>query len=139
MPKLDCPLLLSPVFKPKIWGRKNVAPLFARPENTTGSSSSASAVKSATGKNDLIGEVWITDDQSRFLNGLVAGLTLDEASRKFGSELNGSRWTNARFPLLAKYLYTSDWLSVQVHPDDAYARIHDPGSPGKSEMWYFVH
>jgi mannose-6-phosphate isomerase len=139
MPKLDCPLLLSPVFKPKIWGRKNVAPLFARPETKPERSTCAGSAQSAIGKNDLIGEVWITDDQSRFLNGFVAGLTLDEASRKFGSELSGSGWTNERFPLLAKYIYTSDWLSVQAHPDDAYARIHDPGSPGKCEMWYFLH
>jgi len=139
MAKLDCPLLISPVFKPKIWGRKNLAPLFDRTEAATGRSSSAVAAQSPIGKSNLIGEVWITNDQSRFLNGAVAGLTLDEASRKYRSDLNGSRWTNERFPLLAKYIYTSDWLSVQVHPDDAYARAHDPGSPGKCEMWYFVH
>lgn len=40
-------------------------------------------------------------------------------------------------PLLLKYLFTSDRLSVQVHPDDAYARAH--GLPhGKSECWYLL-
>ena len=87
----------------------------------------------------MIGEVWLTDDQSRFMNGPLCDLTLAEASRKYGPELNGSGWTEARFPILAKYLFTSDWLSVQVHPDDGYARIHDAGSTGKTEMWYFIH
>jgi len=86
----------------------------------------------------LIGEVWITDDASRFLNGPPVGLTLAEASRKYGSELHGSGWKEERFPILAKYIFTSDWLSVQVHPDDDYARAHDPGHTGKCEMWYFV-
>jgi mannose-6-phosphate isomerase len=40
-------------------------------------------------------------------------------------------------PLLLKYLFTSERLSVQVHPDDAYARAH--GLPhGKSECWYIL-
>ena len=43
-----------------------------------------------------------------------------------------------RFPLLAKYIFTGDWLSVQVHPDDEYARVHDPGNVGKCEMWYIL-
>jgi mannose-6-phosphate isomerase len=65
-------------------------------------------------------------------------MTLAEASEKFGPELCGESWPERRFPLLAKYIFTSDWLSVQVHPDDAYAAIHDPGNVGKCEMWYFV-
>lgn len=40
-------------------------------------------------------------------------------------------------PLLLKYIFTSDRLSVQVHPDDAYAHAH--GLPrGKSECWYVL-
>jgi mannose-6-phosphate isomerase len=40
-------------------------------------------------------------------------------------------------PLLVKLLFTSDQLSVQVHPDDAYARMHE-GCGGKAEMWYVL-
>jgi len=87
---------------------------------------------------ELIGEVWVTDDTSRFLNGPVAGLTLAEASEKYGPELHGRAWKGTRFPLLAKYIFTSQWLSVQVHPDDEYARVHDPGNVGKCEMWYIL-
>jgi mannose-6-phosphate isomerase len=41
-------------------------------------------------------------------------------------------------PLLIKFLFTTEKLSVQVHPDDAYARRHHQ-SPGKTEMWYVLH
>lgn len=139
MPKLDCPLQLSPVFKPKVWGRQNLAPLFPSSEPALGRSSGSARTSSKAGSKDLIGEAWLTDDQSRFLNGPLADLTLAEASRKYGAQLHGRAWKYPRFPLLAKYIYTSDWLSVQVHPDDDYARVHDTGSLGKCEMWYFVH
>ncbi len=132
MSVLDGPLQLSNVFKPKIWGRRDLSPLFDAPQEKKGSSSGVA------GHNELIGEVWITDDESRFLNGPPAGLTLAEASAKFGAELHGSAWKGLRFPILAKYIYTSDWLSVQVHPDDDYARVHDPGNVGKCEMWYII-
>ncbi len=123
MPKLDSPFRLSSVFKPKIWGQRDLRPLFARPREFAG---------------ELLGEVWVTDDASCFLNGPLSGMTLREASEKFGPELNGSEWKDPRFPILAKYIYTSDWLSVQVHPDDAAARRLDPGNRGKTEMWYIV-
>jgi mannose-6-phosphate isomerase len=139
MPKLDIPLQLSPVFKPKIWGQHNLEPLFARPMAAAGDPPSRRGHSdSPMGPDDVIGEVWITDEGSRFLNGPCAGLTLKEASKKYGTELHGSAWRDASFPLLAKYIYTSDWLSVQVHPDDDYARVHDPGNFGKCEMWYFL-
>jgi mannose-6-phosphate isomerase len=126
MPTLDLPLLLSPVLKPKIWGRRDLSPLFERPSGLFH-------------PDELIGEAWLTDDQSQFMNGPPAGMTLAEAVKKFGAELCGNSWHEPRFPILAKYIFTSDWLSVQVHPDDDYARLHDPGSLGKCEMWYIVH
>ncbi|MGH9674434.1 MAG: class I mannose-6-phosphate isomerase [Bryobacteraceae bacterium] len=39
--------------------------------------------------------------------------------------------------LLIKYITTRERLSVQVHPDNDYARRHE-NSPGKTEMWYIV-
>jgi mannose-6-phosphate isomerase len=39
--------------------------------------------------------------------------------------------------LLVKYLFTSDKLSVQVHPDDAYARARGH-ERGKSEAWQIL-
>lgn len=44
----------------------------------------------------------------------------------------------AASPLLIKFLFTTDKLSVQVHPGDAYAARHHSGSPGKTEMWHVL-
>ena len=41
------------------------------------------------------------------------------------------------FPLLVKFIFTSERLSVQVHPRDEYARIHE-NSRGKTEMWHIL-
>jgi mannose-6-phosphate isomerase len=124
------PVQLSNIFKPKIWGRRNLEPLFEMPGSQNGMGDPIAG--------ERIGEVWVTDDTASFLNGPIAGLTLAEASEQYGPELHGTSWPGRRFPLLAKYIFTSDWLSVQVHPDDAYATAHDGGSLGKCEMWYFV-
>lgn len=137
MPTLDSPLQLSPVFKPKIWGRADLSPLFTRPPNSI-ASERPHGTSISESSDALIGEVWITDDTSQFRNGPLAGMTLAEASEKYGPELNGRSWKDRRFPLLAKYIYTSDWLSVQVHPDDEQAHRYDPGNRGKCEMWYIV-
>ncbi len=55
-------------------------------------------------------------------------------------------WTGTRvergaaFPLLVKFIFAEEKLSVQVHPDDAYAQKHEAaaGGRGKTEMWYVV-
>lgn len=49
----------------------------------------------------------------------------------------GEVWFEADIPLLVKFLFTSGRLSVQVHPDDAFAAAHE-NSPGKTEMWYVM-
>lgn len=131
MSTFNSPVQLSNIFKPKIWGRRDLAPLFTVPDSKEGTGGRFA--------NQRMGEVWVTDDTSRFLNGPAAGMTLAEASEKYGPELHGKSWPDRRFPLLAKYIFTSDWLSVQVHPDDAYAAVHDPGNLGKCEMWYFLN
>ncbi len=43
-----------------------------------------------------------------------------------------------RFPLLIKIITASDDLSIQVHPDDDYAKKNENGSLGKTECWYIV-
>jgi len=131
MPTFNGPLQLSGVIKPKIWGQRDLAPLFTAHHPPQRPASQENS-------EQLIGEVWITDDLSRFQNGPAAGMTLAEASGKYGAELHGESWPHRRFPILAKYIFTSDWLSVQVHPDDAYAAVHDPGNLGKCEAWYFL-
>ena len=135
MGKLNRPLLLEPVFKAKLWGRQDLAPLYDRARIVALSDASTTALSG----NEAVGEAWLTDDTSKFSPGPLAGMTLAEAVAQYGPELVGKNWQGPRFPLLAKYMFISDWLSVQVHPDDDYARVHDPGSLGKREMWYVAH
>ncbi len=49
----------------------------------------------------------------------------------------GEVWFEADLPLLVKFIFTTEHLSVQVHPDDAYASVHED-SCGKTEMWHIL-
>ncbi|HUJ51231.1 MAG TPA: class I mannose-6-phosphate isomerase [Bryobacteraceae bacterium] len=49
----------------------------------------------------------------------------------------GEVWFEADLPLLVKFVFTSERLSVQVHPDDVFAKAHE-NSRGKTEMWYIL-
>jgi mannose-6-phosphate isomerase len=49
----------------------------------------------------------------------------------------GEVWFEADLPLLVKFVFTSERLSVQVHPNDDFARAHE-NSRGKTEMWYVM-
>ena len=42
------------------------------------------------------------------------------------------------FPLLVKIISANDDLSIQVHPDDEYAAVHENGALGKTECWYIL-
>jgi len=137
MPKLDTPLKVSPIFKPKIWGMDDLAPLFEWPAPEKLATDRGASAQ--PGEKSLIGEAWITDESSQILNGPATGLSLGELSARYRTRLNGANWRDRRFPILSKYIFTSDWLSLQVHPDDRYARKHDPGNLGKCEMWYIIH
>ncbi len=83
----------------------------------------------------------MTGSECRFADGPFAGKSLGEAWRQMPSEWAGTRSdTSAAFPLLVKFIFPEEKLSVQVHPDDAYAAIHEQaaGGRGKTEMWYAV-
>lgn len=139
MLKLDSPLELQPVFKPKVWGRRDLAPLYPDSWTTRRGRTLSSHYPRRLGLEDeRIGEVWLTDDDAVFTNGPLAGMPLARACKQHGRELCGATDSRGRFPILAKFLFTSDWLSVQVHPDDSFARIHESGSLGKCEMWYII-
>lgn len=120
------PVRLEPLFVPRIWGARSLAPLF--PEQTS--------------LPEPIGEVWLTGDDCRFADGPFAGERLGNAWPRMGEEWTG-RFANRhgnKFPVLAKFLFPEDRLSVQVHPDDDYASRHEvaAGGIGKTEMWYVV-
>jgi len=72
-------------------------------------------------------------------NGPLTGQTLAQISEKYQRELVGEAARDTkRFPLLLKFLFPHEKLSVQVHPDDAQAvRVGQPW--GKTECWYVAH
>ncbi|MBC7235345.1 MAG: class I mannose-6-phosphate isomerase [Chloroflexi bacterium] len=75
--------------------------------------------------------------------GPLAGRTLSELVEEMGEVLVGSRSRRmlelGRFPLLIKLLDANRDLSVQVHPDDEYARAHGDDALGKTELWIVLH
>ena len=121
MVKLDRPLQLEPVFKAKLWGRQDLAPLYDRARIEVVPDASTRALSS---KDAPVGEAWLTEDTSKFSLGPLAGTTLAGAVAKYGPELVGKNWQRSRFPLLAKHIFTNDWLSVQR----AAAKAEAPGA-----------
>ncbi|MFK7601066.1 type I phosphomannose isomerase catalytic subunit [Deinococcus sp. SM5_A1] len=83
-----------------------------------------------------IGEAWVIGEDNHVSGGPHAGQTLAELTKQFPAELLGTRASGTRFPLLIKLLDCADWLSVQVHPDDAQAHaLEGEGHLGKTEAW----
>lgn len=119
------PARLEPQFVPRLWGARNLAPLFSE----------------KTGLREPIGEVWLTGNECRFAEGPFVGERLGDAWPRMNDEWAGKRARRDKpFPILTKFLFPADKLSVQVHPDDDYAMRHEAaaGGVGKTEMWYVV-
>ena len=119
------PFRIEPTFRPRSWGARSLAPIF--PEKTSWA--------------EPIGEAWLTDVRCQVAGGPFAGMSLAEAWRYMPVEWRGERCANTQdFPLLVKFIFPTDKLSIQVHPDDGYAAQHEAaaGGRGKTEMWHVV-
>lgn len=118
MPDLQ-PFLLVPEFHERIWGTRDLRPIYTRVVG-----------------DQPIGEAWLTGEACRVASGPLMGETLGALCRQFGAALTGQKSKPGdRFPLLIKFLFPHEKLSVQVHPDDA--RAQAIGQPnGKTECWY---
>lgn len=119
------PFRIEPIFSPRIWGSTSLAPLFPEKTNLA----------------EPLGEAWLTGVDCRIATGLFAGQTLGQAWEEMTVGWRGAKFTGeADFPLLLKFIFPTDKLSIQVHPDDAYAAAHEAaaGGRGKTEMWYVV-
>ena len=116
------PLLMSPAFDPRPWGTLDLSAIYPNHKF-----------------NERIGEAWLTGDSCVAANGPLAKRSLADLSKEFGPELVGTAARDQhRFPLLLKFLFPEEKLSVQVHPDDATAqRFGEPW--GKTECWYVAH
>ncbi|GAB2023979.1 mannose-6-phosphate isomerase, class I [Lactovum odontotermitis] len=91
--------------------------------------------------SDKIGEYWAISGHrngvSTVKNGEFAGQSVAELWQNHRELFDNAQ--GDVFPLLTKILDANDWLSVQVHPDDDYARLHEgPQELGKTECWYVI-
>ena len=118
------PMKFHPVYKDYIWGGRNLAKFGKQlPEG-------------------IVAESWElschVDGMSIVKNGVFEGRTLKSMIEEYGNEIMGDlagKYTD--FPLLIKLIDANEKLSVQVHPDDEFARFHE-GDNGKNEMWYIL-
>jgi mannose-6-phosphate isomerase len=76
-------------------------------------------------------------ENCRIAGGPFDGLTLREYLTQAGTRAVSPDWDGGRFPLLVKLIDANDRLSVQVHPDDAYAAVNE-NDTGKTEVWYVL-
>ena len=112
-------LKLDPVYRDYVWGGDRLRP-----------------------GHHPTAEVWVVFEGDRIASGALAGKMLGEAAAQFGESLLGIRpfqRTGTRFPLLIKLLDCTQWLSLQVHPNDEQAvQIEGPGQFGKTEAWHVL-
>ena len=121
------PLKFKPVFKNYLWGGRNLEKFgVILPEGKTA-------------------EIWEVschpDGLSIISNGIYEGLSLVEYISMMGKDAIGTDIYHRgcfSFPLLLKLIDASDKLSVQVHPDDQYAKKNENGESGKHEAWYII-
>jgi mannose-6-phosphate isomerase len=90
-----------------------------------------------------LAETWEVYNDNLIRDGALAGQTLRQAVLIHGADLVGSRSLQRyghEFPLLAKFIDANQPLSVQVHPDDAYAHRYEAASGfhGKTEAWHII-
>jgi mannose-6-phosphate isomerase len=119
------PTRIDPIFSPRIWGARSLAPFFPEKQNLA----------------EPLGEAWLTGLECRIATGPFSGKTLEAAWQEMDVEWRGTGFSSGDvFPILVKFIFPNDRLSIQVHPDDAYAEKHEKtaGGRGKTEMWHAV-
>lgn len=116
-------LFLNPVCTHNIWGGTKLREEFGYPE-----------------EGEDIGECWgisaHPNGDGCIRNGVFAGKKLSEVWDAHPEVFGNLAYD--RFPLLTKIIDAREDLSIQVHPDDAYAAEHENGSLGKTECWYVL-
>jgi mannose-6-phosphate isomerase len=120
----DLPLLrFHPILREYLWGGRRLGTDLGKP----------------IGAGTHYAESWeIVDhsaDQSRVVDGPLAGKTLHELVTQEGRAIFGRHHPRNQFPLLLKFLDCHQTLSVQVHPNDEQAAKLNPPDLGKTEAW----
>lgn len=120
------PFLLKPAAKNYIWGGTRLNNEFSKNINM-----------------DKVAETWECsthkDGHSIVSSGYYNGMRLIDVLKKH-PEFMGENVCNklGELPVLIKLIDAQSDLSIQVHPDDDYARNNENGSLGKDEMWYIL-
>ena len=118
-------LKLAPAFKEYLWGGRRLIEEYDKGY-----------------EGEILAESWELschpDGPSKIVAGKYAGKTLTEYIAENGKTVLGSCCNQfLEFPILTKLIDAKQDLSVQVHPDDDYAQLHEK-QYGKTEMWYVV-
>ena len=116
---------LTPVCKEFLWGGKRLAELYG-----------------FGGQGEVIAESWELSAHpagvSTVCGGKFDGMPFDKYLEQIGKDALGWKCQPyERFPMLVKFIDATEKLSIQVHPDDAYAMPHE-NDYGKNEMWYIL-
>lgn len=119
------PFLLKPAYKDYLWGGDRLKSEYNK---DTDISPLAESWECSVHK----------DGESLVASGEYAGKTLKEVLREHPEYIGTHPDKELGFPLLIKLIDAKEDLSIQVHPDDEYAREHENGEYGKYEMWYVL-
>ena len=116
------PLLLRPSLHIKVWGGRQLETL-----------------NKSLPTSDPYGEAWELHDSATVGNGNYAGRTVADVLLEHGHDLIGTHNDPTQgMPLLAKFLDSAEWLSVQVHPNDEQAKRLEGDPRGKTEAWVIL-
>jgi mannose-6-phosphate isomerase len=128
-PKLY-PLTFIPALRDYVWGGRRLETMYNRtlPPGVVAESWEISGHPAAP-----------TFADAGFWEGVPLPAILDALGQELAGTSAGWALERNRFPLLVKLLDAQEDLSLQVHPDDEYARIHENGELGKAEVWYFLN
>ncbi len=138
------PLKFQPVFQKRIWGGSRLKNVLAKnlPAQLAGApvgeSWELADLPAGTVKGDSVGAAVDGSLSSVITNGPWKGKTLHEVLPGSGIMGHVALGKGGRFPLLIKYLDAQTDLSVQVHPNEAYAARHTDAHL-KSEAWYVLY
>ena len=116
------PYLIEPKPTPAIWGGSALVSRYGKPGDAS----------------QPLGESWECWDENAVRNGPLAGQTLGALRAELGPALTGPIDPARIFPVLTKLIDARQALSVQVHPDDAYAQRVEHQPNGKTECWYIL-
>ena len=116
------PYILDPKLTTQVWGGNELVRVYGKHGDP----------------NARLGESWECWDTDPVTNGPLAGDTVAVLRERLGPQLLGNIDPKRIFPILTKIITAHDWLSVQVHPDDAYAQRVEHQPFGKTECWYVL-